>query len=166
MKSDQRGITLLETIIALSIMSFAVVIFYTLYVTGVQSVAKEDKRFGVQQNVRNAANIITSEVRHATSVGTSTPPATVYYAIRRDTASNCLIVDTCDNGSTTSRVAGKYINGLSFSKVDISGKPGLSFTVNGNDGSFDSDYLITSQILLLNINSLSSFTGGTIYYTK
>lgn len=166
MNSDQRGITLLETIIALAIMSFTVTMFYTLFAAGSQSLAKEEKRFGVQQNIRNAANIITSEVRHATSVGTSTPPATVYYTIRRDTSSNCLIIDTYDNGSTTSRVVGKYIDDLSFSKVDISGKPGLSFTVYGNDGSFDSDYDITSQVLLMNIKSLSSFTDDTIYYTK
>ena len=166
MKLDQRGITLLETIIAMGIMSFAMVLFYILYVTGAQSVAKGEKRFSVQQNTRYVAGVITREVRHATSVGTSTPPSTVYYTIRRDTSSNCLIIDTYDNGGTTSRVVGKYIDDLSFSKVDISGKPGLSFTVYGNDGSYDSDYDITSQLLLMNIRSLSSFTGDTIYYTK
>ncbi|NLI11363.1 PilW family protein [Pelotomaculum propionicicum] len=166
MKSDQRGITLLETSIALSIMSFAVLLFYVLYVAGVQSVQKEEKRFGVQQNTRNAAGIISSEVRHATSIGTSIPSGSVYYTIRLDNDSNCLVIDTYNNGNTTSRIVGKYITGLSFSNTSISGKPGLSFTVSGNNGSFTNDYLISSQVLLLNISSLSSFEDSTIYFTR
>ncbi len=166
MKIGQRGATLLETIIALGIISVAVILFYTLYVTGARSVAKEESLFGIQQNTRNAAGIISSEVRHARYIGVSTPPETFYYIIRRDTSNNSLIIDTYDNGATTSRIVGKYITDLSFSNVDISGKPGLSFTINGNNGSFSNDYVITSQVLLLNIGSLSPFEYGTIYYTK
>ncbi|GAB6275263.1 MAG: hypothetical protein STSR0004_21280 [Peptococcaceae bacterium] len=61
--NNQKGFTLIETIIALTILSFLVTAVLLIYAEGYLNYAKNNQKMEVQENLRFTLNKISREIR-------------------------------------------------------------------------------------------------------
>ncbi len=66
--NNQSGITLIELLISIAIVSLVLSLGYTLYTSLNNTFVKSESRSDIRQNVRLAANFITQELRYATHI--------------------------------------------------------------------------------------------------
>lgn len=64
----ERGITLIELLVTLTILGFVITALYTFYLSGLQSWNRSIDRMEYQQSARIAMNKMVSEIRYAHSV--------------------------------------------------------------------------------------------------
>lgn len=64
----ERGFTLVEAIVAMTIFSFVVVLVAALYLNGYQNYSRESERIEMQESLRIAANKMASKIRQGTGV--------------------------------------------------------------------------------------------------
>lgn len=66
--NNQKGFTLVETIIALTILSFLVTAVLLIYAEGYLNYAKSNQKIEVQENLRLTLNKMSREIRQASSI--------------------------------------------------------------------------------------------------
>jgi len=164
---NKKGFTLVELMIAIALLGIVMTLGYSYYYYGTRSFSVGESQATVQQEVRTASRTITSEIRNATRVSSSEfDDEALFYCIKRD-GNNRLIIDTIDNGVTSSRqLTGNIITNSGFELKQENNKYLLRFTLYGNDSTLTNDYSIVSEILLNNVNNGNLGTWNTIYYTK
>jgi len=167
---SQRGISLVELLIALSILSIVLGLAYSLFFFSTKSFKMGSNQSNIQQNLRSVSSFIHKEVRHAVEIETLdtsfTPTQGYEYIFAENSSIN----------------HGKFINGsfVKTSKSDaiIVNSTGLVFTIkkldNGSNlleftvraGDEKQSYDIKSVIYLNNVQDRSNKTGSIIRYKK
>jgi prepilin-type N-terminal cleavage/methylation domain-containing protein len=64
----ERGFTLVEAVVAMTIFSFVTVLVAALYLHGYQNYSRESERIEVQESLRIAANKMASKIRQGTGI--------------------------------------------------------------------------------------------------
>ncbi|AEG15537.1 hypothetical protein Desku_1978 [Desulfofundulus kuznetsovii DSM 6115] len=74
---SERGFTLVEAVVAMTIFSFVAVLVAALYLHGYQNYSRESDRIEVQENLRLAASMMVARIRQGTTIkvySSSGPP--------------------------------------------------------------------------------------------
>lgn len=160
--SDKRGLTIVELLVVLAVLSLVLGVGYNLYSFGTESFTRGETQWIVQREVRSAADYIAREVRYAyqLSIHTGSIPSNPgeHHYIFRDGGSYVHRYRD-DTGTTQTRVipGGAYCT-VSFQRVaDVEDEVNewvrnlLSFTVRANDV----DYEVESAVFILNMPTAS-----------
>src|SRR5690625_4857407 len=115
---DNRGITLLEVIIALSIMIIILQVIYSIFFIGNNSFNMTKNKGFVQNDVRMAANYITREIRNAKEIQIEnfTSKDLIYYgfSLEEKNGHRTLCRTTYKPNKTEKVYVGESITELSF----------------------------------------------------
>ena len=91
---DNKGVTLVEVVVAISITSIILISIYSFYISGVKSYARETTKASNQVSVRRVSNAIGKEIRKASSVLITDPGVA---------NTNTLVLTDSDNKKTIIR---------------------------------------------------------------
>jgi Tfp pilus assembly protein PilW len=145
-RNDLSGLTIIELMIALAIMLLVLAIGFNFFFLTLKAYETGENLSEVQFDVRMAADFITRELRYVNSIS--------------------LTDDTLANSIDTSILNNNYpsVMGVSF-KIEQSGAHFIvNYVITGNNSKLNNDYILESNVLLNNINSVSTGTGLSIYY--
>ena len=155
---DNRGITLVELVIGMGLLSLVIAVAYSLYFFGTTSFQTGANRVDLQQNARLMADFITDEVRLAReveilgAVPESLDPE--YHYIYLDGSAVKHSISGAAAVEKFSNISQKVDFDLVFSK---STDEVAVFTVYASDD--DREYAVTAQVLILNMRG-SSIVGA------
>lgn len=157
---NKSGLTLVELTVGLAILVVVLSVAYLIYDFGAKSFRSGEDRYIVQRELVTAADLITREVRNATSVliVPSHTNTNNYFYI----ADNKLIRRT--NG-TTRDVTSPIVSSITFTiSKNSQGKNTLEFTLTAQKGSYTQQ--MNSKVFLNNVTSLNTTSGSMLYYIK
>ncbi|WP_168198272.1 prepilin-type N-terminal cleavage/methylation domain-containing protein [Crassaminicella thermophila] len=167
--ANKKGITLIELLLALALISMILSISYSLNIFGIKSFSKASSQANVQENVRLAVDFITQETRYATQLEILDNLETIpekaqidedeYYILLNDHSIEYRYKDH-------SKVIANIIENLSFHKDKDADKI-LSFIIEGKDKK--QKYDLNSKVLAINLTKeimTSSENGIAIKYKK
>ena len=163
--SDDRGFSLVEVMITITLVGLTMGAVYSLYVFGANSFTRGEEQVLLQQDVRRAAEIISDTIRYARSIeileaapdGEGEDLALIYAEgnkiVRSEKGRQIVIAGQGEQAAEFSLVF--KASGTTDRQVD--------FTVSGSAG--EREYAITSSVLGLNIeNGLSAAMGSVLGY--
>lgn len=163
---NERGLTLVEFIIAFALIVFVLAVGYCFYFFGMRSFAVGETQSNMQRDIRLVANFITKETRNATEIyliGTPVPSAAdgFHYIYLESSAFRYK-----NPGGTVTEKTGPFINELSpMFKLKLSNERNLlEFTINGQDES--QTYTLDTQVLLYNVSNLAEAQNQALKYKK
>jgi prepilin-type N-terminal cleavage/methylation domain-containing protein len=166
-----KGVTLIELIVSLMILSIALLIAYSLFFFGNRTFSKGVDQFNVQSNIRLASDYITSQIRYATDIQIlgsmdSNKISDPFNAI--DAYENYIFYDGERIVRLSKYSSNSFLIGTGGEVTFSSTSPGeiLNFTVSGVDS--QQNYHIDSEVKPLNLSlnggSINTGTGYVIYY--
>ena len=165
---DNRGITLVELVIGMGLLSIVIALAYSLYFFGTTSFQTGANRVDLQQNARLMADFITEEIRLAIKVDIlAEAPESLdaqyhYIYLEGNTVKHSV------SGATAvekfSAISRKVDFDLEFLKSSDEIDEILEFTVTARYG--DRDYAVKTEVLILNMqgSSIIGVTPGFVVY--
>lgn len=161
-----KGLTLIELLVVLSLVGVVLAVGYNLFFYGNTVFRQGESQSNVQRDIRMSADTITKELRNALKVSNvAFTGESLYYCIRVDSSHN-LLLETVSNGVTTSRsLCSGIITGFTCSILGTNKPYLITFTLKGKDSNMTSEYVITSDVMLNNVEQSTSLTNM-IFYTK
>ncbi|PKM83455.1 MAG: hypothetical protein CVU88_02870 [Firmicutes bacterium HGW-Firmicutes-13] len=164
---DKRGISFLETLMVLSLISMVLVLGYSFYAFGARIFAIGESQTNMQRDIRLAADFITREVRNSRSLSLmdflDSPIKENFYYIYLE--HNC--IKHIDQDGMESRKTDAVIEELIFELKEVpeaNNRVLLRFKITGKDG--EQDYILESEVLLNNISSLSPISDMSVVRYK
>ena len=165
-KKDNRGITLVELIIVLALIS--VVLFLTITIL---LISKKSFDLGmdstiIQQDARRASDHITDKLKFAKYVSSSPLTGQEYYRISLEdnalAVSNIIVEKYDSSGVVTQKMTvSKNIKSLQFTSGDENSKL-IDFEIMASSG--DYNYQLKSSVTLNNSSITEQLHGSTILY--
>jgi len=159
-KRDQNGFSIVELIVALSVLLIVLALGYQFYFFGNRTFTVGENQSNIQRDIRLTADLITKEIRNAKIVelvGASASDGYEYIYLQDKDIKHRL-------NENISNITNENINNLTFSLEQSSeGNNVIEFTIEGEeDGqSFD----VTTKVHLNNIFGLPETTGQVIKYS-
>jgi len=163
--SDDRGFSLVEVMITITLVGLTMGAVYSLYVFGANSFTRGEEQVLLQRDVRRAAEIISDTIRYARSIeileaapdGEGEDLALVYAEgnkiVRSEKGRQIVIAGQGEQAAEFNLVF--KTNGTTDKKVD--------FIVTGSAGT--REYAISSSVLALNVESeIPAATGSMLGY--
>lgn len=171
MLNDKKGLSLVELIVAMSILLLVLAIAYPLYAFGERSFRVGSSQSIIQQNIRMASDFVSREVRYATNlrIYADMASAGIPNPIPSDHEFNYIVIDGSvikhlDKDGETIIPQG-LSDGVIFDLV-FQRKSGniLYVKISGTDNV--RSYDIETEVLLLNTSTLNDLSGKVIRYKK
>lgn len=161
---SQRGVTLVELIVALAILGFVLAAVYSFYYFGERSFAVGSEQSNLQRDLRLAADFITREVRHAVELDLIPVPASFAAGYSYIFLENSAVVHV-HNGVKTAKT-GPVVTGLSFGleRLRHNDRNVLQFTVRGRSG--NQQYELSTRVFLSNVRSKENTQNAAVRYKK
>lgn len=146
---SQAGLTIVELLIAATIMMFVLAIGYNFLFLNYRAYQDAENLAEVQFDVRMASSFITGELRNVSEIS--------------------LTDDSLDHQIDLTLLSNQFPNvtGIGFN-LKLTGSSYLAeYTISGNNGNLTNDYTLTSSVLLNNITLATTGSDSEIvYYTK
>lgn len=170
---NNKGFTLIEVVLTLTLMIIVLGITYKIFFTGNEIFTISKSQTHIQNDVRIAAEYITKELKNATFIydnAESIKGEEVYYSLelKGDGSSKNLLRKTYTNISNTKSIKenalGNFLSDLKFNPSDNSSL--LSITISGKEK--EQDYTLEFEIMLNNIPNINIPKEGIykIFYLK
>lgn len=167
MLRNKRGVTLIELIIVIAILGVILMAMYSMFFLELNTFSWSNQQFNIQSDVRLASNVLTKEIRYATSMEiipaddcvTEIASGTVNdYIYIKAGALNFAIYDSASGTHKVRTYAGIYEAESTFTKVT---DDTIKITLAGMEGT--KVFKLSSDILLRNfgIASPAKVIGGT-----
>ncbi len=160
----RQGLSLIELLIALALISLVLIVGYLLYFHAIHSFNTGEARQNLQQNVRHAANFITTELRFASEVTILGPedPIDEVDGSRYIFISDGFIYLSDESGSL-SPVQGVIVDGTTFVEDSLTfngvGENMLSFAIKAAKD--NQVYHLESEVQPLNLSQpIAGVNGG------
>ncbi|SHE28682.1 prepilin-type N-terminal cleavage/methylation domain-containing protein [Alkalibacter saccharofermentans] len=168
---SNRGITLVELLVALALLSLALVVAFNIFFVSRQTFITGVDKSAVQQDARFIGNRIANELRFAKEVSTSTIAGEKHFRLdldQHDVTNNLYRVKITEysaagNIESTSYV-GNYViqDGVTYTTGGTS-KNVIDFTINATTG--NQSFPVESSVKLMNVFANIPNGTTTIYYT-
>ncbi|MCW3490306.1 prepilin-type N-terminal cleavage/methylation domain-containing protein [Dethiobacter alkaliphilus] len=155
---NRKGLSLVELMVALSVLLLVLAIGYPFYFFGTRSFAVGEEQSNVQRDLRVAASFITRELRNATfvQIGTDTADDGYEYIYLND--------DNIKHLKDTTITTWTNDNILSLS-FNIEEKENIvTFQITGQEG--NQVYSINSSVHLNNVKNQPEASGSLIRYSN
>jgi type II secretory pathway pseudopilin PulG len=140
MKLNKKGITLLELVIAIGILSMVVALCYSLYLTGVRGFLRESTSVNNQFNVRHASNAIGRQIRRAETATVNAGKLNITYP-----NGSSLVYRL--QGDAIMEGSNKLVEGIDNFTVSKTGDT-IFLTIRSEENSDDEAYELSSQITI------------------
>ena len=140
MKLNKKGITLIELIIAIGILSMVLALGYSLYLTGVRGFLRETTSVDNQFKVRHASTTIGRQIRRADTV-------TVDGGKLKLTYPNGSSLVYRLQGNVIMEGTNKLVEGINTFTASITGNT-IFLTIESKENSDDEAYELSSQITI------------------
>lgn len=173
-RNSQRGVTLIELIITLALITITIAVVTNIFMVARQTFNTGVDKSSAQQNARFVSNKITDELKFAKNIDNVAFASGEFYKMYVN--NNSLMIQKYSGPTTpvgTAVTVGQYIESLNFSGSQY-GKT-INFTLNsksnftGNTAE-EKVFLVTSSIQLMNnvgANKviMNVITGNQLYFT-
>lgn len=161
----QRGMTLVELLVSVAIISVVVLLAGSLLVMGAKGYRRNITQTALQQDARLKADFITGHVRNAKAVSAAAPAQDHYLLIQVDSSGTQqhLVLDTVTPLGTKRRVVGSPLQALKFYNTHDSRLLGVTLTVQKQTQSFTLDFTVLMENTV--VGSLGSKGSSRLYMT-
>jgi len=161
---NQKGMTLVELVLAMAILLIVLAVAATLLLLGKRVFNKGLNQYDLQSSVRLASDFIVDEVRNASEITLNTPGSPDTY--NQIYLSNKKLMYKPAGGTAQSKSPAMFENtgDLSFSIIQSGTSFMLQLTINASEK--DDSYSATTKVLLNNIKSASLSANKTTIYFK
>lgn len=140
MKLNKKGITLIELVIVIGLISMVIAIGYSLYLTSVRGFLRESTSVDNQFKVRHASNMIGRQIRRADTVTINVGKLKLTYP---DGSS----LEYLLQGDVIMEGSNKLVEGINSFTVSKTGDT-IFLTIQSNENSDDEVYELSSQITI------------------
>lgn len=153
---EEKGLTLVEMIIAISIMGFVLALAYLLFFFGNSSFDRGTAQAHVQQNVRLVDELLKRELRNADFLDISTGVEPEIFTGAYKVEGGCF-------NQNDSPITAAVITDVEVWIRDESDRAVCAYKITGADGG--QEFNISNEVLLNNIalDDLTSFIIGQVY---
>jgi len=164
LKNNNRGVTLVELAISLTLIGIVLAIGINLFFFGEKLFSSSNNAYQLQSPIRLTESFISSDVRNATSITIVTVPITpepgFNYIYLKDSK-----ISHYSNGTTSDKTEAIMVDQNIFKiKKDSNGRNFLSVSLKGSVGG--ETYEINTDILLNNIVNQGEAEGKAVKYKK
>jgi prepilin-type N-terminal cleavage/methylation domain-containing protein len=160
---NKRGLSLIELVIALALLSTVLAVGYSFYFFGTNAFASGESRSNMQRDLRQVSDMVTRNIRNASNIN-------VVNSVTNDTyqyiyLSNKAIMHRQSDGNVRT-LTDPHVETLSFTLVRLSnGENYLHFTMESTATVNNQDYDITSNVALNNIRGHLGATGKVLRFS-
>lgn len=143
-----KGFTLIELVVTIAMLGIVILAVLNFFTYNLSTYSRGSEKADVQFDVRMAADLITTELRNVVDISTT------------DNTLNTVL--------DLSVISAKYpsVKSVNFEITKEDLNYFVIYTVTGNADSGNSNYEMTSKVLLNNIKTATLATGDTLYYKK
>lgn len=185
MNNFRKGISLIELVLTIALVSIVIQVVYSVYFVGNTSYSISTNKGFSQQDVRIAGDFISSELKYITDVSSTNMYVDEYYSLKIDNVDGKKVLtktfheytgdgSEADKEALTNKTVIRKINGnwnvftitnTIQGEIDIviSQEEGLGNQKSGYELPLKM-YTVNNNSLLSNINALDLSTGGVLYY--